>query len=98
MGERHLIRGAYYRHFKGKWYKVLHLAEHTETGEDMVVYQAMYGEEKIYARPYDMFMSEVDKEKYPKAIQTYRFENKYDLRKHFDGNSIEKMFKKECRP
>ena len=54
--------------------KVLAFAQHTETGEKLVVYQGMYPPFKICARPYDMFMSEVDREKYPKIRQKYRFE------------------------
>lgn len=66
-------KGEIYRHFKGNLYAVLAIAMHTETEEMMVVYQEVDGE-KIYARPLDMFVSNVDKEKYPDALQTYRFE------------------------
>lgn len=66
--------GEIWRHFKDKLYKIVAIAQHTETDEQLVVYQAMYGDEVIYARPLDMFMSEVDREKYPNVEQQYSFE------------------------
>ena len=81
--KRDIRTGDIVKHFKREWepqestkylYKVLAVAEHTETGEMLVVYQALYAPFKICARPYEMFMGEVDREKYPRVKQCYRFE------------------------
>ena len=63
-----------YRHFKGDYYIVEDIAIHSETKEKYVVYRGLYGNNELYIRPYDMFLSEVDHEKYPNEKQKYRFE------------------------
>lgn len=81
--EREFRPGDIVKHFKRQWvdenstkylYRIIAKAIHTETEEPLMIYQGLYAPFKICARPYAMFCSEVDREKYPDAKQQYRFE------------------------
>ena len=87
LTEKDLLPGTVVQHFKRGMlpeseladstmylYEILGVAHHTETGEQLVVYRALYGGGKLCARPLEMFLSETDREKYPEARQKYRFE------------------------
>lgn len=64
-----VIIGRIYKHYKGDYYIVENIAIHSETGEKMVIYRALYEDGKVYARPYDMFVEKINK-----GNQEYRFQ------------------------
>ena len=67
------IKGIY-KHYKGDYYIVEDIATHSETEEKLVIYKSLYGDTRLWARPYDMFIEKVDKSKCPNIEQEYRFE------------------------
>ena len=75
-----------YKHFKGDYYLVVDVANHSDTKDSYVVYRRLYGDWSLWIRPMDMFLSEVDHEKYPNVEQKYRFElqNIESVAKNFD--------------
>lgn len=72
--ENTLVIHGIYRHFKGDSYLVEDVAHDSETGEEVVVYRKLYGDGSLWVRPKTLFLSPVDREKYPEATQRWRFE------------------------
>ena len=89
------VAPCYYRHFKGKWYSVLQVVRNKKSSVDYVIYKAMYGNKKIYARPLDMFLSLTDTKKHPKATQKYRFMSLNELKDVLGQDKVSKMFSDE---
>lgn len=79
MPGREPRQGDIYQHFKGNKYQIVTIAYDAETEEKCVVYQALYGEFQTFVRKYDEFISEVDREKYPKVSCRYRFSSPDEL-------------------
>ena len=71
-----LLQKGIYQHFKGEQYRLLELAQHSETGEDMVVYQALYGERGIWVRPLAMFDEVIERE--GKSLRRFEFVGESD--------------------
>ncbi|MDY4429003.1 MAG: DUF1653 domain-containing protein [Lachnospiraceae bacterium] len=67
------VAGQIYKHFKGNLYKVLAVAVHTESEEKLVVYQSVENPDRVFARPLEMFMSDIDRFRYPLIRAKYRF-------------------------
>ena len=71
---RKIVKKGIYKHFKGDLYLVEDVAIDSETGNECVVYRALYGDGVLFVRPLDIFLSEVDHDKYPNVLQKYKFE------------------------
>lgn len=80
--------GELYRHFKGNIYRIVAIAQHSETGERLVIYKSEEDDNACYARPLSMFLSEVDKDKYPFEKAKYRFTLVDDKEEDYDNQEV----------
>lgn len=80
-----LVIHGVYKHFKGDYYIVEDVAAHSETSKELVIYRGLYDEQKLYARPKDLFLSAVDHKKYPDVKQKWRFELQHTKSKNNKG-------------
>lgn len=80
---REIIIGKIYKHFKGNLYIVLDIVNDSESNDKVVIYEALYGDGLKWARPYNSFISLVDKDKYPEVKQKYRFEEVNEIYDRF---------------
>lgn len=71
---RQVKQNEIYKHFKGDYYIILEIGKDAETMEDCVIYRSLYEEGKVWIRPLDNFLEEVDHKKYPNINQKYKFE------------------------
>lgn len=88
-------RRGYYRHFKGKWYRVLHKAIDANTDKEIVVYQALYGDKLIYTRDFKEFMSFVDNKKHPEVREIYRFTSYEELVRIYGKSHVDNLLIEE---
>lgn len=71
-------------------YRIIGSAKHTESGEELMIYEALYGDGGLYARPLEMFLGETDLTKYPSAVQRFRFEKASDEDMQFLSEEMER--------
>ena len=92
------VAGQIYKHFKGNLYKVLAVAVHTESEEKLVVYQSVENPDRVFARPLEMFMSDIDRFRYPLIRAKYRFTLVSEPEEETNGEETKEEETKEETP